>query len=185
MRVDKPYEYAGKEVVDVNGNTIGTIDKIWKSWNTEYPGYFFGIIPHISIRDTWFRGTNKLIPIYSDYIKEATHHLTLNKTLDQLAHFWNKTVPCGKTRYPIDDLVERGIYDKDHSRVGTLFSWVETEGAYKQYGCFVDPYLCDTWDLPHTTMMPMPFEYIEMVKETITLNKTCDELKEYWQKQKY
>jgi hypothetical protein len=185
MRIERPHEYVGKEVVDANGNTIGVIDKTWKSWNTEYPGYFFGIIPYDNTKDAWFRGTSKLIPIYSDYIKETTNFVTLNKTLDQLSRFWNKAVPCGETTCPVDDLIERGIYDKDHSRVGTFFSWVETDGYYKQYGCFVDPYLCDTWNLPHNTIMPMPTEYIEMVKDTITLNRTFDELKQYWQKQRY
>lgn len=40
MKINKPNELIGKEVHDLNGNTIGTIDKWWNSWNMEYPGYF-------------------------------------------------------------------------------------------------------------------------------------------------
>jgi len=33
MKVNNPQELVGKEVVDANGNTIGTMDKCWNSWN--------------------------------------------------------------------------------------------------------------------------------------------------------
>ncbi len=46
MKVIKPYELVQKKVFDKNGNAIGTIDKIWNSWNQEYPGPFFGIRPN-------------------------------------------------------------------------------------------------------------------------------------------
>jgi hypothetical protein len=72
------------------------------------------------------------------------------------------------------------IYDKNHSRVGTLYGWVESDGQYKNYGCFVDPFLCESWKLPYNTMMPVPTNYITDVKDTIWLDKTLDELKEYW-----
>lgn len=121
MKVCNAYELVGKEVYDCNGNTIGTIDKWWNSWNQEYPGYFFGIKPNENTRDTWFRGTTKLIPIYSDYIKDISQHVTLNKTTEELGRFWNKTIPCGPKFYPTDELVDKPIYDKNHSRVGTLY----------------------------------------------------------------
>ena len=60
--------------------------------------------------------------------------------------------------------------------------WVESDGMYKHYGCFVDPYLCDTWNIPPNTVMPLPPTYFDDAKDAITLNKTLDELKEYWQK---
>jgi len=180
MKVCNAYELVGKEVYDCNGNTVGTIDKWWNSWNQEYPGYFFGIKPNENTRDTWFRGTTKLIPIYSDYIKDITQHVTLNKTTEELGRFWNKTIPCGPKFYPTDELVDMPIYDKNHSRVGTLYGWVESDGQYKNYGCFVDPFLCESWKLPYNTMMPVPTNYITDVKDTIWLDKTLDELKEYW-----
>lgn len=180
MKVNNAYELVGKEVYDCNGNTVGTIDKWWNSWNQEYPGYFFGIKPNENTRDTWFRGTTKLIPIYSDYIKDISQHITLNKTTEELGRFWNKTIPCGPKFYPTDELVDKPIYDKNHSRVGTLYGWVESDGQYKNYGCFVDPFLCETWKVPYNTMMPVPTNYITDVKDTIWLNKTLDELKEYW-----
>ncbi len=182
MKVNNPHELVGKEVFDSNGNTIGTIDKYWNSWNTEYPGYFFGIRPTESVRDTWFRGTFKLIPIYSDYIKEWTGQVTLNKTMEELGKFWNKAVPCGTTTCPTDQLVDKPIYDKNYSRVGTFYGWVESDGTYKHYGCFVDPFICENWKVPFNTIMPMPTNFIEDVKETIHLDKTLDELREYWQK---
>ena len=85
MKVNNPHEVVGKEVFDANGKTIGTIDKTWNSWNQEYPGPFFGIKPNENTRDTWFRGTNKLIPIYSDYIREITEHISLSKTTEELS----------------------------------------------------------------------------------------------------
>ena len=180
MKINNPRELVGKEVCDVNGNTIGTLDKWWNSWNTEYPGYFFGIRSTENTKDTWFRGTNKLVPIYSDYIREWGVNITLNKTMDELGHFWNKTVPCGTTTCPTDEMFEKTIFDKNHSRVGTFFGWVESDGVFKQYGCIVDPYLCDSWKVPYNTLMPVSTDFITDVKDTITLNKTLEELKEYW-----
>ena len=180
MKVSNPHELVGKEVFDTNGDTIGTIDKWWNSWNQEYPGYFFGIRPNENTRTTWFKGTCKLIPIYSDYILEVSEHITLNKTTDELGHFWNKTIQCGPTTRPTDELVEMPVYDRNYSRVGTFCAWVESDGTYKNYGVFVDPYLCNTWKMPYDTIMPMPTDYITNVKDTINLDKTLDELKEYW-----
>jgi len=181
MKINNPNELVGKEVFDIKGNiVIGTIDKWWNSWNAEYPGFFFGIKPNDGTRETWFRGTNKLIPIYSDYIKEVGEHITLNKTIEELGRFWNKVIPCGLKTYPTDELIDMPIYDKNHSRVGTFYTWVESDGNYKNYGCFVDPFICDTLKIPSNTLMPVPINYIDDVKDTICLDKTFDELKEYW-----
>jgi len=182
MKINNPHELVGKEVCDCNGNTVGTIDKYWNSWNMEYPGYFFGIKPTESTRDTWFRGSYKLIPIYSDYIKEWEHNVTLNKTMEQLGKFWNKTVPCGHTTCPTDQLFDVPIYDKNHSKVGTFYGWVETNGEFKYYGCFVDPYICENWKLPYNTIMPLPTNFMQYTKDTIMLDQTLDEVKQYWQK---
>ena len=180
MMISNPREMIGRQVVDTNGVTIGVIDKVWKSWNEEYPGWFFGVRPNEATRDTWFRGTTKLIPIYSDYIQETTGNVTLNRTAEQLSHFWNKAVPCGNTTHPIDQLIDMPVYDRNHSRVGTFYGWVESDGTYKQYGCFVDPYLCDTWNIPHNTVMPIQPAMVHQVFDTITLDKTLDELRDYW-----
>ena len=182
MEITNPTYLVGKTVYDKNGTAIGKIDKTWRSWNEEWPGWFFGIRPNENAKDTWFRGTNKLVPIYSDYIKEAKEHVTLNKSTEELSHFWNRAVPCGETTCPTDELIDKPIYDKNHSRVGTFYAWVESEGTFKNYGCFVDPYLCDNWNMPYNTLMPMPTNYIKHVRDTITLDKTLDELKTYWQK---
>ena len=100
MKIENPQGLVGQEVNDTNGNIIGTIDKIWKGWNEEYPGYFFGVKTNKNTRDTYFRGTNKLIQIYSDYIREAVNErVTLNKTIDDLGRLWNKTVQCGPTTF--------------------------------------------------------------------------------------
>lgn len=182
MKVDNPHELVGKEVCDANGNTIGTIDKTWKSWNQEYPGCFFGIRPNENTRFTWFRGTCKLIPIYSDYIRDVSGHVTLNKTVDELGRFWSKTVHCGPTVWwPIDELFEMPVCDKNNRRVGTFWGWVEHDGTFKHYGVFVDPYLCKSWNFPTNALMPIPTDYITNVKDTVCLDKTLDELKIYWQ----
>ena len=181
MKIFNPHELVGKVVVDTQGNTIGQIDKTWKSWNDDHPGFFFGIRPQQNTRDQWFRGTTKLVPIYSDYIQQVTDQVTLNKSMDQLAYFWNKVIPCGTKTCPTEDLIERPVYDRNHSRVGTFYAWVESEGAFRSYGCFLDPYLCESWNTSYNTMMPMPTEYIQDVSDTVTLTKTLDELHDFWQ----
>ena len=180
-----PNELVGKEVVDANGNAIGTIDKTWNSWNQEYPGYFFGIKTYQNTRDTWFRGTSKLIPIYSDYIRQTDDRVTLNKSMDELCRFWNKAVPCGTTTCPTDELFEKPVYDKNNSRVGTFWGWVESNGTYQLYGVWLDPYLCDVWRFPYNTLLPIPPNFVYHVKDTITLDKTLDELKGYWEQNHY
>jgi hypothetical protein len=35
--------------------------------------------------------------------------------------------------------------------------------------------------MPYNTMMPMPTNFIQDVNDTITLDKTLDELRNYWQ----
>ncbi|MCK5301112.1 MAG: hypothetical protein KAJ21_04340, partial [Thermoplasmatales archaeon] len=89
---------------------------------------------------------------------------------------------CGQTTCTTDEITDKTVYDKNHSRVGTFYGWVESDGTFKNYGCFVDPYICDTWKVPHNIIMPMPIDSITNVKDTILLNKTLDELKQYWQK---
>jgi sporulation protein YlmC with PRC-barrel domain len=180
MRIGNPKELVGKEVYDAEGNTVGYIDKTWYSWNQEHPGYFFGIRTTQNVRDSYFRGTYKLITIYSDYIKDVGQGVTLNKTMDDLYHFWSKTVQCGQKTYPTDKLVEMPVYDKNYSRIGTFFATIESEGPSTNYGVLVDPYLCDTWNKPQNTLMPIPTNYITEVKDTITLDKTLDELRAYW-----
>jgi hypothetical protein len=180
MKIDNANELVGKEVVDTYGNTIGSIDKMWNSWNNEYPGYFFGIKPNEDTRYKFFRGTNKLIPIYSDYIKKWDDRVTLNKTMDDLCHYWNKTVQCGTTTCPTDELVEKPVYDKYHSRVGTFYTWVEIDGTYKNYGLWLDPYLCQIWNFPYNTLLPIPPNYFHYIKDTVLLDKTLNELRDYW-----
>ena len=183
MKVNNPHELVGKEVFDANGNPVGWIDKTWNSWNKDYPGWFFGIKQNENTRCTYFRGTYKLIPICSDYVREVGECITLNKTMDELSRFWNKTVPCGPTTSPTDQLVDKPVYDKNHSRIGTLYTWVESGGTPQSYGCSIDPYLSQTWNIPHNTLMPIPTQYIYQVSDAITLDKTLDELREYWKTQ--
>jgi len=182
MKIGKIKKIVGKEVFDVNGNAIGRIDKMWNSWNQKHPGPFFGIRTYQNVRDAWFRGTLKLIPIYSDYIRDVNKYVILNKTMDELRRFWNNTVQCGPTNCPTDELLNKPVYDKNHSRVGTFFASVESNGLSKKYGILIDPYLYDTWKAPHNTLMPIPTNYITHVKDTITLDKTLDELKKYWKR---
>ena len=185
MKVNNPNELVGKEVVDTNGNVLGTVDKTYNSWNNEYPGYFFGIRSNENTSDKYFRGTKKLIPIYNDYIKEVGDRITLNKTIEELGRFWSKTISCGMTRHPTDELIEKPVYDKGNSRVGTFCTWVESDGTHKNFGVLVDPYLCDAWRVPHNTLMPVPTNYIISIKDTVTIDKNLDELKNYWDKHEF
>jgi hypothetical protein len=187
MKINNPHELVGKEVWDANGTPVGYIDKTWSSWDQNYPGYFFGIKLNENTRCTHFRGTYKLIPIYSDYIRGVQDCVTLNKTMDELSRLWNKCVPCGTTTCPTDKLVDMPIYDKNRSRIGTVYAWIDSGGTIQNYGCFVDPYLCQTWNIPYNTLLPIPSQYITQVhNDTVTIEKTLDELREYWkQQQKY
>ena len=181
MIIHNPKELVRKEVIDKEGFSIGIIDKTWNSWNKDYPGYFFGIKPYQNARDTWFRGTTKLIPIYSDYISEYGQNVSLNKSCEELSYFWNKTVHLGiNLSWPMDELIEMPVYDKHYCRIGTFFSWTEVDGTYRNYGVFLDPYLCEIWKFPYNVLLPLPPDYMTEVKDTICLNKTLDEMKSYW-----
>ena len=183
MKVNNPHELVGKEVLDASGTPVGWIDKTWNSWNRDYPGWFFGIKPNENTRCSYFRGTYKLIPIYSEYVREVGECVTLNKSMDELSRYWNKTVNCGPVSYPTDQMVDKPVYDKNHSRIGTIYTYVESAGTLQNYGCYVDPYLSQTWNIPNNTLMPIPTQYIYHVSEAVTLDKTLDELKEYWKRQ--
>ncbi|MCX6665096.1 MAG: PRC-barrel domain-containing protein [Euryarchaeota archaeon] len=181
MKIWNPNELVGKEVFDANGTSVGWVDKTWNSWNEEYPGYFFGVKTNEHVRNTHFRGANKLIPIYNEYIRTTGNTVTLNKTIDELCHYWNTTVPCGPTQCPIEELVEMPVYDKFHSRIGTFCTYVETNGTINNFGLLPDPYLCESLHLPYNTTFPIETNYITLVKDTVTLDKTLHELKDYWQ----
>ena len=72
------------------------------------------------------------------------------------------------------------VFDNHHSRVGTFCTFVETDGTIKNFGIWLDPYLCETWNLPYNTTLPIETNYITHVKDTINIDKTIDELKNYW-----
>jgi sporulation protein YlmC with PRC-barrel domain len=182
MKIWNPNELIGKEVVDANGTPIGWMDKTWNSWNDDYPGHFFGIKTNDYVRNTHFRGESKLIPVYNDYIRNVGNTVMLTKTIDDLCRYWNKTVPCGPTTYPMEELVEMPVFDRFHSRVGTICTWVERDGTINNFGLLLDPYICETWHLPCNTTFPIETNYITYVKDTVNLNVALHELKEYWQK---
>jgi len=102
--------------------------------------------------------------------------------MDDLTKYWNKTVPCGPTTCPVEELIEMTVYDKFHSRVGTFTTWVESNGQINNLGILLDPYICETWHLPHNTTFPIEPTHITTAKNTITLDQALHELKEYWQK---
>ncbi len=160
MKIWNANELIGKEVYDSTGNAIGWVDKTWNSWNEEYPGYFFGIRTNDYARNTYFRGANKLFPVYNDYIRTVGTTVTLTKTMDDLCRYWNKTVPCGQTTCPVEDLIE----------------------MINNFGVLLDPYICETWHLPHNTTFPVEPTHITTAKNTVTLDQALHELKEYWQR---
>jgi hypothetical protein len=180
MKINKPFELVKMKVFDKNGNSIGLVDKVWNSWNQSWPGCFFGLIPNENVRNKCFRGTYKLVPISSDHIGEVSDHITLSMSIDELYHFWNKTAQCGPLSCTIDKLLDKPVFDKNHSKIGIFFAMVEGDGSSKNYGLLIDPYLCDIWKVPYNTLMPIPTNYITNVKDTITLDKTLDDLKNYW-----
>ncbi len=180
MDISNPRDLVGKDVVDANGKTIGTIDKAWNSWNRINPGYFFGVRPNEFTRFEYFRGTNKLVPIYSQYIRQVGSNVMLYKTVEELGWYWKKAFNFGNYAYPTDDLIEKPMYDRNSSRIGTFYGWFESDGTFKNYGCFLDPYLTYTWNMPNNTLMPIPVNSIYKVTDTIILDKTLNELREYW-----
>lgn len=181
MRINNPENLVGKAVVDTNGKNVGVIDKTYQSWSQDFPGHFFGVKLNTNTRNEFFRGTTKLIPIYSAYIREIGECVNLHMTIDTLCSFWNKAVPCGQSTCPTDEFIETPVFDKTNSRIGTIFSWVEQEGTYKNYGLLLDPYLCNQWKLPYNTIMPIDPNYLTDYKNhTISVDKTLDQLREYW-----
>ena len=52
--------------------------------------------------------------------------------MEELRCFWNKTIQCGIKVYPTEELLEKSVYDKNHSRVGTFFASVENNGLTKK-----------------------------------------------------
>lgn len=181
MKIYNAHELIGKEVFDATGKPIGWIDKTWNSWNTDSPGYFFGIKTNDYTRNNYFRGENKLIPVYNDFIQTVSDRVTLTKTMDDLCKFWTKTITCGPTTCPVDELIEMPVFDKNHSRVGTFTTYVDNGQVYN-LGVLLDPYLCETWQLPYNTTYPVEPWHITTTKNTVTLNQALHELKEYWQK---
>lgn len=180
MKIRNPNELIGKEVYDATGHSIGWMDKTWRGWNEEYPGYFFGIKTNEYTRNTYFRGENKLVTIPSDFVREYGTTVTLNKTCDDLCHYWNKTVTCGPYTLPFDELVEMPVFDKYNSRVGTFCTGVERNGTIQNLGLILDPYICESWHMPYNTTLPIETNYITTVTKTVTLNIALHELKDYW-----
>ncbi len=182
MKIWNSHELIGKEVFDAKGRPIGWVDKTWNSWNQDYPGYFFGIKMNDQTRNTYFRGVNKLFPVYNDLIQTVGNTVTLTKTMDELCMYWTKTIPCGQTNCPVEELIEMPVFDKHHSRIGTFTTYVETNGQINNFGVLLDPYICETWQLPYNTTFPVEPWHITTTKKTITLDQALQELKEYWQK---
>jgi hypothetical protein len=59
---------------------------------------------------------------------------------------------------------------------------VEYNGQINTFGVLLDPYICETWQLPHNTTFPVEPMHICNAKNTICLDQALHELKEYWQK---
>ena len=182
MKIWNSHELIGKEVFDAKGKPIGWVDKTWNSWNQDYPGYFFGIKMNDQTKKKYFRGVNKLFPVYNDLIQTVDNTVTLTKTMDELCKYWTKTIPCGQTTCPVEELIEMPVFDKYHSRIGTFTTYVETNGQINNLGVLLDPYICETWQLPYNTTFPVEPWHITTTKNTITLDQALQELKEYWQK---
>ena len=180
MRIAKPYGLLEKEVYDRDGKAIGIIDKVWNSWNELNPGPFFGVKLNQIVKSTYFRGTNKLITIYGNNISQIDNHVKISKSIDELYCNWNKIIHCGFSICTTDELLEKPVYDKNNSRLGTFFSSVENYGPSKHLGIYIDPYLSEKWKTPQNTLMPIPSNIISYVEETITLDKTIEDLKIYW-----
>ena len=185
MKINKPLELFNKEVYDKNGAAIGFIDKIWKSWNQDNPGYFLGIRTNDNAKNRYFRGSNKLVPIHGEYIDYIREHIRLNITLDYLYHFWNKTFRCGNALCSTNDLIEKTVYDKKQSRIGVFFTTLENPGPSSHFGIYIDPYLCESWNSLNNTLMPIPSNFITRIEDTITVDKTVEELKNYWKEHFY
>ncbi len=69
----------------------------------------------------------------------------------------------------------------------SIIRWIslETHGfmlKINNFGVLLDPYICETGNLPHNTTYPIEPMHITNAKNTITLDQTLAELKEYWQR---
>ena len=184
MQITKPCELVGKEIYDNQGTLMGRVDKCWSSWNDRKPGWFFGIRTYENVRDTYFRGTEKLIPIESSYIKEVKDVIYLDTVVDELSQYWKDVVNINGYSWPIDWLMEQGIYDKKGSRIGSFFGWVKTKKNYQYYGCLIDPYLSEKENYGKQQLLPIKPAYLAYCSDSVRLNVTLDELKQYWKKQK-
>ncbi len=169
----------GREVYDPTGVLIGVVDKIWK---IKDGSECIGVRGYENIRDTWFRGTTKLIPITLDKIKDAGDSIIVKDRLEELSKKWRRVAPCGETNWPIDDLIERVICDKDNRRIGILLGWLEDKNGLKQYSCLLDPFICEEFDLPFDTLHPIPIKSLQLIRDTIKLNETLDNLINTWRK---
>ncbi len=179
MQIVKPDELIGKEVYDDQGTAVGVLDKYWTSWNQQEIGWFFGIRSYENVRDAWFRGTMKLFPIHSGYIKKIGETVTLKRRMDELSQEWKRVISFKQTSWPTDYLMERGIYDKEGSRVGIFFAWAKYNNTY-QYGCFIDPYLLEKWHYAFNIILPLKVDYFYHIANSITLNTTIEDLKKVW-----
>lgn len=183
MNSAKPFNLVGKEIYDGKGTIIGRVDKYWSSWNKKNPGFFLGIRPYENVRDTWFRGTEKLIPITSSYIQKVDGVIYLDTIIDELSKYWKGVVTIKGYSWPLDWLMEQGIYDKKGSRIGTLFGWVKNKKTYQYYGCLIDPYLSEKEKYGAQSVLPIKPDFIDHFSDSVRLNVSLDELKQYWKKQ--
>lgn len=183
MKITKPIELIGKEIYDKQGKIIGQVDKYWSSWNKTNPGWFFGIRAYENVRDTWFRGTEKLIPIASSHIKEVGDVIYLDTVIDELSRYWKDVVNIKGYSWPLDWMMEKGIYDKAGSRIGTMVGWVKSKKAYEYYGCLIDPYLSEKEKYTTQSVFPIKPGFIDHFSDSVRLNVTFDELKQFWKTQ--
>lgn len=180
MEIRKPEEIKGKTVYDKNNNKVGNIDETWHGWKN-FTG-FFTVTPDSATRENYFPESTKPLPIHNQHISNITENVTLNKTIDELSRFWNSEIRCGSTTCKPWDVMDKPVYDRNDTKLGTLDICVEESGKCSTFGLRPDPSITTDLDLGMPTMGLLPLEpsHVSNVTDTITLNKTRDELINYW-----
>jgi len=90
-------QFVGYDVVDRNGNSIGTLDCIWAD-HTGEPAF-------VGVRTGWFLGKTHVVPAESVEVSEQGHRLRLPYSDEKV-----KNAPAYDADYDMTDEKEREIY---------------------------------------------------------------------------
>jgi len=178
MEIRNPEEIKGKIVYDRNNNKLGTVEEAWHGWKN-FTG-FFTVRPDSTVRGDYFHGSDKPLPLHNNHISNITENITLNKTIEELSRFWNLEIRCGPRTCRPWDVMDKPVCDRNGTKLGVLCTCVEEAGRCSAFGMRPDPSITTELGISTTALLPVEPSYVSNVTDTITLNKTRDELIDYW-----